>query len=63
MAVELAATAKTADITMNAEVKVLANGGITTSTDNTALGVIPNTVFTGVYETINNVTYAEIYAK
>lgn len=63
MAVELAATAKTADITMNAEVKVLANGGITTSTDDAALGVIPNTVFTGVYETINNVTYAEIYVK
>lgn len=63
MAVELAATAKEADITANAAVKVLANGGITTNTDGTALGAIPNTVFTGVYEKIGNVIFAEIYVK
>lgn len=63
MAVELAATAVEGDITANAVVKVLANGGITTNSDNTALGTIPNTVFTGLYEKRNNKIYAEVYVK
>lgn len=63
IAVELAETAVEDDIVANKEVKVLANGGITTSTDGTALGVIPNTVFTGTYEKRNNKIYAEVYVK
>lgn len=63
IAVELASTAVLSDITPNSEVKVTDSGAITTTSDDAALGVVPNTVFTGLYETIGGVTYAEVMVK
>ena len=65
MAVQLAEGAVTSEITANAPVFVTAAGKATTTGDGSKLGAnpIPNTVFTGLYETIAGTTYAEIYVK
>lgn len=66
VAVQLASTADTDDITPNAAVAVNATGGITTPQTSGTFN-LPNTVFTGTWENIGTATspviLAEIYVK
>ena len=64
LAVKLNATAVAADIKPNSVVKVkLADATLTTSSVSSGTATLPNTVFTGKYETQGSVIVAEIYVK
>lgn len=63
LAVPLAASATIGNVMANAPVAIKADGSITTSND-TTVGTLPNTVFTGLYEVQKDgTTLVEIYVK
>lgn len=63
IAVKLASTATVGQISANAAVAINASGEFTTAND-TKVGDLPNTVFTGLYETqADGSVLAEIYVK